>query len=50
MRNIRSKMGVFASVVEKRSLASAAREFDLTPSAVSGIITRLEERLLVRLI
>jgi DNA-binding transcriptional LysR family regulator len=43
-------MAVFASVVEKRSLASAAREFGLTPSAVSRIITRLEERLSVRLI
>jgi DNA-binding transcriptional LysR family regulator len=43
-------MAVFASVVEKRSLASAAREFGLTPSAVSRIVTRLEERLSVRLI
>lgn len=50
MRSTRSEMAVFASVVEKRSLASAAREFDLTPSAVSRIITRLEERLAVRLI
>lgn len=50
MRNTRSEMAVFASVVEKRSLASAAREFGLTPSAVSRIITRLEERLSVRLI
>jgi DNA-binding transcriptional LysR family regulator len=50
MRAVRSEMAVFASVVEKRCLAAAAREFGLTPSAVSRIVARLEERLSVRLI
>lgn len=43
-------MTVFLEIVKRGSLSAAARELDLSPSAVSRIITRLEERLGVRLI
>lgn len=40
----------FAQVVEKGNFTAAATELDLTPSAVSKLITRLENRLGVRLL
>lgn len=42
-------MRVFARVVEKSSFSSAGKDFGLTPSAVSKLITRLEDRLGTRL-
>jgi DNA-binding transcriptional LysR family regulator len=44
------EMEVFATVVGRGSFSAAARALDLTPSAVSRVITRLEARLGVRLI
>jgi DNA-binding transcriptional LysR family regulator len=44
------EMEVFARVVEKASFSAAARSLDLTPSAVSKLIGRLEERLGIRLL
>src|SRR5215471_14617331 len=41
---------VFASVVKHSSFAKAAEELSLSPSGVSRIVTRLEERLGVRLV
>ena len=43
-------IGVLAAVVETRSFARAAKAVGLTPSGVSRAITRLEERLGVRLV
>lgn len=43
-------MRVFARVVERGGFTAASRELGLTPSAVSKIITRLEDRLGVRLL
>jgi DNA-binding transcriptional LysR family regulator len=43
-------MQIFVSVVERGSFAQAARIFDLTPSAVSKIVSRLERRLGVQLL
>jgi DNA-binding transcriptional LysR family regulator len=40
----------FIQVVEQQSFTAAAHALDLTPSAVSKLITRLEERLGVRLL
>lgn len=45
-----AEMETFLAVACAGSLSGAARELDLTPSAVSRIITRLEKRLGVRLI
>jgi DNA-binding transcriptional LysR family regulator len=45
-----TEMTTFLSVVCAGSLSAAARELDLTPSAVSRIVTRIEERLGVRLV
>ena len=45
-----AEMETFLSVACTGSLSAAARELDLTPSAVSRIMTRLEKRLGVRLI
>jgi DNA-binding transcriptional LysR family regulator len=39
------EMEVFARVVEEGAMASAARSLNLSPSAVSKLITRLENRL-----
>ena len=43
-------MTAFVRVVEKGSFAGAAKDFSLTPSAVSKLITRLEQRLGVQLL
>jgi len=43
-------MGAFVRVVERRSFSAAAQDLGLTPSAVSKLVTRLEERLRVRLL
>lgn len=44
------ELHVFHAVVKHASYAKAARELGLTPSGVSRVITRLEEKLGVRLI
>ena len=44
------EMEVFAKVVEEESFSAAARTLKLTPSAVSKQISRLEDRLGVRLL
>src|SRR5688500_921035 len=41
---------VFNAVVKHASYAKAAEELSLSPSAVSRIVTRIEERLRVRLV
>lgn len=43
-------MGVFERVVERGSFAAAAQDVGLSPSAVSKLVARLEQRLGVRLI
>ncbi|MDX1458711.1 MAG: LysR family transcriptional regulator [Marinobacter sp.] len=45
-----STIAVFASVVKHSSFARAAEEHGMTPSGVSRVISRLEERLGVRLL
>lgn len=45
-----TEMAAFLSVACTGSLSAAARELELTPSAVSRMMTRLEKRLGVRLI
>ncbi|MCB2426355.1 LysR family transcriptional regulator [Methylophaga pinxianii] len=45
-----AEMETFLSVAQAGSLSAAARELELTPSAVSRIMTRIEKRLGVRLI
>lgn len=42
-------MRVFARVVERSSFSAAGKDFGLTPSAVSKLVTRLEDRLGTRL-
>lgn len=49
MENV-SQMTVFLRSVEDGSFSAAARSLDMTPSAVSKQITRLEQRLGVRLL
>lgn len=44
------EMAVFAEVVEWSGFSAAARRLDMTPSAVSKLIARLETRLGVRLL
>jgi DNA-binding transcriptional LysR family regulator len=44
------EMAAFVTVVQEGSLSAAARVLDLTPSAVSRIVTRIEARLGVQLI
>lgn len=48
--DIAGQMLLFAHAVELGSLSAAARDLDLTPSAVSKQIRRLEDRLGVRLL
>jgi DNA-binding transcriptional LysR family regulator len=48
--NRASEMAAFAYSVETGGFSAAARKLDLTPSAVSKLITRLEDRLGVRLL
>lgn len=43
------EMGVFAEVARQGSFSGAARRLQLSPSAVSKLITRLEQRLAARL-
>lgn len=50
MTNSASEMGVFERVVERGSFAAAAQDVGLSPSAVSKLVARLEQRLGVRLI
>ena len=45
-----NEMSIFERVVERGSFAAAAEDVGLSPSAVSKLITRLEQRLGVRLI
>ncbi len=49
MQDKYNEMLVFAHVVDLGSFSAAARELELTPSAVSKLISRLEDRLSVRL-
>jgi len=44
-----TEMLVFSKAADLGSFSAAARELDLTPSAVSKLITRLEDRLSARL-
>ena len=44
------EMGIFVRVVEEGGLSAAARALNLAPSTVSKMMTRLEERLGVRLL
>jgi DNA-binding transcriptional LysR family regulator len=50
MTNTAQEMGVFERVAERGSFARAAEDAGLTASAVSKLITRLEQRLGVRLV
>lgn len=45
-----SEMTVFLQIVKSGTLSAAARDLGLSPSAVSRIMTRLEDRLGVRLV
>jgi DNA-binding transcriptional LysR family regulator len=45
-----TEMEVYATVIQRGGLSAAARELELTPSAVSKLIKRLENRLGVRLL
>ena len=48
--NRSAEMEVFVRVVDRGGFTAAAREFRLTPSAVSKLVTRLEARLSARLL
>ena len=48
--NRSGEMAVFVRAVELGAFSAAAREFSMTPSAVSKLVQRLEERLGVRLV
>lgn len=50
MTNSANEMSVFERVVERGSFAAAALDVGLSPSAVSKLVSRLEQRLGVRLI
>ena len=50
MNNTSAEMSAFVRSVELGSFSLAAREFGLTPSALSKLVTRLENRLGVRLL
>ncbi len=45
-----SEMAVFAKIVQQRSFTAAARDLDLSKSAVSKQVGRLEDRLGARLL
>src|SRR5882757_1521531 len=45
-----SEMNAFVRVVERGSFAAAATDLGLTPSALSKLVTRIEDRLGVRLL
>ncbi|MEC5343082.1 LysR family transcriptional regulator [Brenneria populi] len=45
-----TEMATFVQVVESASISAAARKLDMTPSAVSKLLHRLETRLGIRLI
>ena len=45
-----TEMAIFERVAERGSFAGAANDVSLSPSAVAKLITRLEDRLGVRLI
>jgi len=47
---VQQEMAIFQRVVERGSFAGAAEDVGLSPSAVAKLITRLEQRLGVRLI
>jgi DNA-binding transcriptional LysR family regulator len=47
---IPNDMAAFVRAVERGGFSSAARELGLTPSAISKLVTRMEDRLGVRLI
>ncbi|HEY9381700.1 MAG TPA: LysR family transcriptional regulator [Burkholderiales bacterium] len=48
--DIRAQMEAFVTTVDQRGLTAAARRKDVTPSAISKLITRLEDRLDARLL
>ena len=48
--NRAAEMEVFARVVDLGGFTAAAREFRLTPSGVSKLVSRLEARLSARLV
>src|SRR5438128_926092 len=45
-----AEMNAFVRVVERGSFAAAATDLGLTPSALSKLVTRIEDRLGVRLL
>ena len=47
---LRTDLAFFSTLVKSGSLSAAAREFNVTPSAVSKWLAQLEERLGVRLV
>jgi molybdenum-dependent DNA-binding transcriptional regulator ModE len=48
--DVASDMRVFVRVMERGSFSSAAKDLGITPSAVSKLVSRLEDRLGVRLL
>ncbi|OYW97448.1 MAG: LysR family transcriptional regulator, partial [Rhizobiales bacterium 32-66-8] len=50
MNNRAGEMEVFAEVVERGSFSAAGRRLALSPSAVSKLVTRMEDRLGTRLL
>ena len=50
MANSSTEMAIFQRVAERGSFAGAAEDLGLSPSAVAKLISRLEDRLGVRLI
>jgi DNA-binding transcriptional LysR family regulator len=50
MASSSTEMAIFQRVAERGSFAGAAEDVGLSPSAVAKLITRLEQRLGVRLI
>src|SRR3546814_1796474 len=50
MDNRAGEMEVFVRAAELKSFSSAARKLKLSPSAVSKLVTRLEDRLGTRLV